>query len=883
MGISFGRGGATTFQQDLKHADCIVIQGSNMAECHPVGFRWVMEAQRRGAKVIHVDPRFTRTSAVADMYLPLRAGSDIALLGGLIRYVIEHEHYFREYVLAFTNASTLVSEAFADTEDLDGLFSGWDHDQQRYDIDSWQYQDAAAVPAAGHKELFAELGAGRAGSEPEKILHEPRDETLQHPRCVFQILKRHFARYTPEMVARICGISREQFVELAETLCASSGRDRTTAWCYAVGWTQHSVGVQYIRAASILQLLLGNIGRPGGGILALRGHASIQGSTDIPTLFNLLPGYLPMPHVAHMQQLHSYLQSNAAQSGWWSEMPKYVVSLLKAWFGAHATADNDYCFDHLPHLTGDHSHMNTVAQMADGRLKGYFVMGENPVVGSMHGALHRKGLRQLDWLVVRDFVPTETAEFWRSGAEIERGEVKTEDIATEVFFFPAAAHTEKDGAFTNTQRLLQWHHKAVEPPGDARSDLWFMHHLGRRLKALYADSQEPRDRPIRALTWDYPTEGTNADPVAEAVLAEINGYRVADGRPLDSYEALADDGSTACGCWIYCGAYAEGINQTARRKPAGEQSWVAPEWGWAWPANRRLLYNRASADAEGRPWSEQKRYMWWDAEAQRWRGYDVPDCIATRPPSYRPDDHAHGIDTLDGKSAFVMQADGRAWLFAPSGLLDGPMPTHYEPQESVMHNPLYAQTCNPARLEWRRRDNPYHAAWDDAAFPHLLTTYRLTENHTAGGMSRWLPWLCELQPELFCEVSPELARAVRLEPGGWATVRTARAEIECRVLVTERMRPLRVGGRVIHTIGLPYHWGSHGLVRGDAVNELISFVADPNVHIQESKALTADIVPGRRSRGRRAATAGAAPPQLDTPRDLPGVGRATAEPPVVKE
>lgn len=857
-----------------------------MAECHPVGFQWVMEAKRRGARIIHVDPRFTRTSAMADLHVPLRPGTDIAFLGGIINYVLSGEHDFREYVVHYTNAATILREDYEDAEDADGIFSGWNPESSKYEPHTWQYEGVDdIVPAAGHKEAIAEPGAGQTRDSGRTVLDARTDPTLSHPRCVYQVLRRHFSRYTPEMVERVCGVPAATMLEVARTLVACSGRERTSAFCYAVGWTQHSVGVQYIRTASILQLLLGNIGRPGGGILALRGHASIQGSTDIPTLFNLLPGYLPMPHAGHAQSLKRYVDSNEAASAWWSQLPKYIVSLLKAWFGEHATKENDFAFGDLPHITGDHSHMKTVADMADGKLEGYFVMGENPVVGSMNGALQRKGLRHLDWLVVRDFAPTETAEFWRNAPEIERGEIDPRDIDTEVFFFPAAAHTEKDGSFTNTQRLLQWHHAATSPPGDARSELWFLYHLGRRLKRRYARSEAPRDRAIRHLTWDYPTSSPHAEPEAESVLREINGYRVVDGSAVSGFTDLREDGSTACGCWIYSGCRADGDNQTARRKAHHAQSWVAPEWGWAWPDNRRLLYNRASADPEGKPWSERKRYVWWDEDARSWTGVDAVDFIADRPPSYRPAEGDLGIDALAGDAPFIMQADGRGWLFAPSGLLDGPLPTHYEPQESPVRNLLYGQQCNPARLEWRRGDNPYHAAWGDPRFPYVLTTYRLTEHHTAGGMSRWLSWLGELQPEAFCEVSPELAAQVGLAHGGWATISTLRAEVEVRVLVTERMSPLRIDGRDVQQIGLPYHWGRVGRVRGDAVNDLVAFVADPNVHIQESKALTADIRPGRGDRRRRAATSSPLRAGLMLPsraRDLPEVGAPPPEPPTVK-
>jgi formate dehydrogenase major subunit len=839
-----------------------------MAECHPVGFRWPMKAKERGATLIHVDPRFTRTSAMADIHVPIRAGTDIAFLGGLINYIISEERYFRDYVVNYTNAGAIISDGFEDTDDHDGLFSGWDSEKGTYDITSWQYKDVEVAPAAGQREIFSGEPKSERGTQ---IRAEHFDRTLQDPRCVFQIVKRHYARYTPEAVEEICGISQELFLKVADTICSNSGRERTTAFCYAVGWTQHTIGVQYIRAASIVQLLLGNIGRPGGGILALRGHASIQGSTDIPTLYNLLPGYLPMPKAATDTSFDKYVEYNTSGAGWWSEFPKYIVSLLKAWYGKNASDDNDWCFDYLPHLTGDHSHMTTVADMADGMVKGYFVMGENPTVGSMHGALHRKALRELDWLVVRDFAPTETAEFWRDAPEIERGEIRSEEINTEVFFFPCAAHTEKDGTFTNTQRLLQWHHAAIPPPGDARSELHFMYHLGRRLKRMYEDSDDPKDRPIQHLTWDYPTEGPHEEPDAEAVLFEVNGFEVADRAPISSFKDLAEDGSTACGCWIYSGCFAEGVNQTARRKPGSGQTWVAPEWGWAWPANRRIIYNRASADPEGKPWSERKRYVWWDEKRGKWDGADVPDFIEDRPPSYRPAEDAFGIETISGDDPFIMQADGKGWLFAPNGLLDGPLPTHYEPQESVVANLLYGQQCNPARMEWDRKDNLYNGAFGDPEFPFVITTYRLTEHHTAGGMSRWLSWLAELQPEMFCEVSSQLAEERGLTNGGWATISTARAEIEARVLVTDRIPPLRVRGRTIHQIGLPYHWGSRGLARGDAANELISFVADPNVSIQESKALTGNIVPGRQSKGRRLVTSGPLVERRsqDPKRDLP--------------
>jgi formate dehydrogenase major subunit len=830
-----------------------------MAEAHPVGFQWVVEAKARGATVIHVDPRFTRTSALADLYVPLRAGTDIAFLGGVVNYILSNDKDFREYVLAYTNAPFLVSEAFQDTEDLDGLFSGYDPETASYDMTSWQYEGmeeahaAARRPAGEAKEQAAGMqhesgGAALYGESPYPI----SDPTLAHPRCVFQVLRRHFARYTPEMVERVCGVPQEQFRQVCEAWTGNSGRERTTALVYSVGWTQHSVGVQYIRTAAIIQLLLGNMGRPGGGVMALRGHASIQGSTDIPTLFNLLPGYLQMPSAAGQQDLTSWIESlrGHRQKGFWHSADAYAVSLLKEYWGDAARPDNDYCFDYLPRLSGDHGTYRTAMDMVDGKVYGYFLLGQNPAVGSAHGKLQRLGMANLDWLVVRDLVMIESATFWKASPEIETGEIVPEECRTEVFFFPAASHVEKEGTFTQTQRMLQWREKAVEPAGDQRSDLWFFYHLGRRLKERLADSSDERDRPVQDLNWDYEVHGE--EPSAESVLRAINGYDLRTGELLDGYLQLKADGTTSCGCWIYSGVYAGGVNRAARRTPGDRQGPAAPEWGWAWPYNRRILYNRASADPAGRPWSERKKYVWWDADSGEWTGYDVPDFEKSKPPTYVPPEDAVGPAALRGDDPFVMQADGKGWLYVPSGLQDGPLPAHYEPHESPFRNPLYIQQGNPTRKVYGREDNPSNPAPPEPhaeVYPYVLTTSRLTEHHTAGGMSRSLPYLSELQPEMFAEVSPELAAERGLDHLGWAHVVTSRTAIECRVLVTDRLTPLRVSDRVVHQVWMPYHWGSVGIVTGESANDLFGVVLDPNVLIQESKVTTCDIRPGRRPRG----------------------------------
>lgn len=850
----------------MANADCIIIQGSNMAECHPVGFQWVTEAKARGARVIHVDPRFTRTSAVSDKHLPIRAGSDIVLLGALINYVLSNNLWFHEYVVSYTNASTLISEDFEDAEDLNGLFSGYDPESGSYHLGSWAYEteddgsghEGAEEHAKGDEQR-AKAGGQQFGSggAPVGTGTPKRDETLQHPRTVFQILKRHFSRYTPEMVRETCGISEEDFSYLARSVTENSGRDRTTCFAYAVGWTQHTLGAQFIRTASILQLLLGNMGRPGGGIMALRGHATIQGSTDIPTLFNLLPGYLPMPSVT-AQTLDDYVNGirTTNQKGYWANARSYAVNLLKSWWGDAATAENDYAYDYIPRINGAHGTYQTLMSMLKDQVEGYFLLGQNPAVGSANGRLQRMGMSHLKWLVVRDLNMIESATWWKDGPEIASGELKTEDIDTEVFFMPAATHVEKSGSFTQTQRLVQWRHQAVTPPGDAQSELEFFHELGKRIRARVADSDDPRDRPLQDLTWDYPlTE--EGEPDAEAVLAEINGRFLTGpdaGKPLSSYNQMKDDGSTAGGCWIYTGIYADGVNRAAMRVPGQVQDEIASEWAWAWPANRRILYNRASADPQGKPWSERKKLVWWDEENHTWTGKDNPDFPLDREPGSHPDPQQGGPDALAGDDPFIMQADGKAWLFAPKGMMDGPLPTHYEPQESPVDNPLYTQQQSPTRVMFPREDNlsaPSGEAPGTDVYPFMFTTYRLTEHHTAGGMSRWLPYLSELQPEMFCEISPELAELKGLEPYGWATIVSPRSAIEVRVLVTDRMTPLTVGGKTIHQIGLPYHWGAgtDAVVTGDGANDLLGITLDPNVQIQNFKTGSCDILPGRRPRG----------------------------------
>ncbi len=722
LGASFGRGAATNYQQDLANSDCILVMGSNMAEAHPVGFRWAMKARERGATLIHVDPRFSRTSACANLYVGIRAGSDIAFLGGLINYVLTHEKWFKEYVLAYTNAATIVGEGFQDTEDLEGIFSGFSKEDRAYEggKGKWHYEGSKSDKANAGKptgdqepEPAIPGGYGSGGGTDQneggrsKGMHgpglmggasthatrrsdatsaaPPQDPTLEHPRCAINLLRKHFARYTPRMVSDICGCAPEELERVAELLCQNSGRERTSAIVYAVGWTQHSTGPQIIRAAGILQLLLGNIGRPGGMIMAMRGHCSIQGSTDIPTLYDLLPGYLPQPTVEdHHDTLDGFAEMEGLPTGYWVNTKKFMVSLLKAYYGPAATKENDFRFKWLPRIDTDYSQQPFFKRMSEGKVEGYFIFGQNPAAGAPNAGLHRKGLRQLKWLVVADWFETETATFWKHDPKGPRAA----EIGTEVFFIPAASIAAKEGTLTNTQRLIQWHDKAVDPEGDTRSDLWFVWNLGRRLKELYRGSTKPQDAAIQALTWDYAYDKHPSlpdgrpsriadEPDAEKVLQEINGYyteRIDEktGKPklLSGFSDLKDDGSTASGGWIYSGIFPEYGRNRSRERETGSNP-LQPGWAYAWPHNRRVMYNRASADPRGKPWSHRKALIWWDAEKKKWVGFDQPDFQPDKAPDYIPPEGAKGMDAIAGTHPFIMKPDGVGWLFAPA-LKDGP-------------------------------------------------------------------------------------------------------------------------------------------------------------------------------------------------------------------
>ena len=881
LGASFGRGAATNYQQDMANSDCILFMGSNMAEAQPVGFRWPMKGKEKGATLIHVDPRFTRMSAVCDVHVGIRSGSDIVFLGGLVNYILTNERWFREYVMVYTNASTIIEEGFEDTEDLEGLFSGFDQKRESYDAKrgDWGYEEESS--GDGQTELGnsndlpqAKSMMGRPGLHGHGIdgnaeaFTSPckdrtaieRDPTLQHPRCVMQILRRHFARYTPEVVSEVCGCKPEEFKRVAELLCANSGRERTACVAYALGWTQHTTGVQIIRTAGILQLLLGNMGRPGGGIMALRGHSTIQGATDVSTLYDTLPGYLPQPaaYDRSHEDLASYIKHEGMPTGGWTNFSKYIVSLLKAWYGHAATLENDFGFSWLPRVDADYSMLAYFDRMSKGDVKGYFLTGMNPAGGGPNAGLHRAGLRNLDWLVVLDWFETESALFWKNDPNAP----PPSDIKTEVFVLPAASAPEKEGSLTNTQRLIQWHNKAVDPIGDCRSDAWYLYNLGKRLKNLYAGSTDPRDQALLNLTWDYDfdeqprlPDGTlsriEGEPDLKKVLMEMNGYKLDEidprtGRPrlVNAFAELKDDGTTSSGCWVYSGVFPEpGRNRANERHITADP--FQPEWGFAWPNNIRVLYNRASADPEGKPWSERKKLVWWDAEKKCWAGLDKPDFELTKPPDYRPPAGAAGMAAIAGNQPFTMKTDGLGWLFSP-GTKDGPLPTHYEPVESPLGNLLYPKHNNNPTVRFFEGPLNRIAHAPTTEYPIVATTFRLTEHYLSGPMSRFNSWLNELMPEMFVELSPELAAERGIVHGGWIQVETARTRIEARALVTRRMWPLRVGGRMVHQIGLPFHWAFAGEVVGDNANDITSLVADPNVSMHEAKAFACQVYPGRR-------------------------------------
>ncbi len=805
---------------DLKNSDCVLVIGGNPAENHPASMGWINKArQERGAKLVVVDPRLTRTAAVADLYAPLRSGTDIAFLGGLINYVLQNELYHREYVVNYTNASFLIHPDYRGPADLDGYFSGYDPQKHTYDRKTWGYQtDADGNPLA--------------------------DPTLESPQCVFQVLKRHFARYTPELVERVCGTPKEQFLAVAAEYARTGQAGKAGTILYAMGQTQHTVGSQNVRAMAIVQLLLGNIGLPGGGVNALRGESNVQGSTDMGLLYNNLTGYLAAPTAAGHPDLKSYIerQVKAAGKGYWKNTAKFIISLLKAFWGEAATADNDYCYDYLPKVSGDYSWISLFHAIAAGTIKGLWLMGQNPAVSGPNARLERQALGKLQWMVMQELFDTETSSFWRAPG------VDPASVQTEVFLLPAADAMEKAGSIVTSGRLIQWRQQVAVRPGQAQEDIWIMDRIYRELKKRYQAEGGAKPEPILRLAWDY-----GDPPNATAVAKEINGYYTRDvkddnvqaskGDLLASFALLRDDGSTCSGAWIFTGYYYPRDDGTGMILPSAMRRGtkdpgglgIYPYWGWVWPVNRHIIYNRCAADAAGQPWAKDKALIWWDGK--KWTGYDVPDFGATTNPS-KP----------GGNDAFIMRADLKGALFG--ALNEGPLPEHYEPVESPVQNCLSGVQTNPVVKLWdaARGEAIGDNLGDPGTFPIVATTFRLTDQWQAGAMSRNLPWLAEMSPEMFVEVSQELAQEKGIRNGQTVVVRSARGQIKAVALVTARLKPLRVWDaarnafRTVHQIGMPWHYGWAGLATGDTANDLTPHVGDGNTMIPEYKAFLVDVV-----------------------------------------
>ena len=795
----------TNHWNDIQHADVILAIGSNPAENHPISFKYVERAMDRGGKLISVDPRYTRTSSKADLYAQLRPGTDIAFMGGLINYALQNDLIHRDYVLHYTNASFLVDDGFAYEE---GIFSGYSPENFSYEKSTWKYQsDRDGQPL--------------------------RDASLQHPRCVYQLMKAHYAGYTPEQVCEITGTAIQDFMAVARTFCATAGPDKAGTIMYAMGTTQHTYGTQNVRSYAMLQLLLGNIGIAGGGINALRGEANVQGSTDYALLYHILPGYLKSPEYNDVN-LADYLAkvtpkaTDAKSANWWSNTPKYVTSLLKAWWGEHATAANDYDYAYLPKRSGNYSFIMLMDRLQRGGFEGLFCMGTNPIVGGPDSLAIGEGLGKLKWLVAADLWETDTSVFWK------RPGVKPQDIQTEVFLLPAASSVEKQGSVSNSGRWAQWRYKAVEPPGAAESDAFIIDQLCRRLKKLYA-AGGVFPEPIVNLAWNY---GSGHEPDIDLVAREINGYFTRDvemhgrihrkGEQVPGFGMLQDDGSTVSGNWLYCGSFTEDGNQMQRRgkeDPTGLEMYH--QWAWCWPVNRRILYNRASVDGDGKPWDAKRPVIWWNGG---WKG-DVPD--GPWPP----------MNAAGGKKPFIMTADGVGALFAP-GLNEGPFPEHYEPLECPLeHNPLSGTRINPVvRLFFEAggaQEDAYFS--NDQRYPYVATTYRVTEHWQTGVMTRNTPWLLEMQPHQFVELSTELAKEKGIKGGDMVTVSSGRGKIEAVAVVTRRFQPFRIQNSTVHQIGLPWHYGWHTPKVGDSANLLTPSVGDGNTMIPETKAFMVNI------------------------------------------
>ena len=796
---------------DIQNTDLVVIMGGNAAEAHPCGFKWVTEAKaNRGARLIVVDPRFTRSASVADVYAPIRQGTDIAFLNGLINYCIQNDKVQWEYTKAYTNATYLVKDGFGYQ---DGLFTGYDESKRDYDRTTWDYQ---------------------IGDDGFIVV----DETLTNPRCVWNLLKQHVSIYTPEFVERVCGTPKNKFLQVAKMIAETSAKDKFMTSMYALGWTQHSKGSQNIRNMAMLQLILGNIGVRGGGMNALRGHSNIQGLTDLGLMSHLLPGYLDIPtdgapDLDKYMSTHLFKPLRPNQTSYWQNYRKFFVSFQKAMWGAAATKDNNWAYDYLPKLdVAAYDILRAFELMHQGKINGYFCQGFNPLLAFPNRRKLTTALSKLKLLVIMDPLDTETARFWENHGEYN--DVDTANIQTEVFQLPSTCFAEDTGSLTNSARWLQWHWAGGTPPGEAKSDVWIMAQLGQRLKALYQKEGGTFPDPIVNLTWNYKDPG---DPTPEELAMELNGSvleTVTDpadstkvllekGKQLGSFAVLRDDGTTACGSWIYSGCFNEAGNNMARRDNTDpDNAGVFGKWAWSWPLNRRILYNRASADVSGKPWDPSRKLLEWNGTA--WSGYDVPDIA----PNAKP-----GV-----VSPFIMTAEGTARLFARTLMKEGPFPVHYEPFESPIANPINPKIRgNPAARVFK---DDMEQFGDAKEFPYAATSYRLTEHFHY--WTKHCKINASLQPEFFVEIGEELAKEKRITHGGWVRVWSKRGSVKAKAVVTKRIRPLICDGKTVHVVGIPLHWGFMGEARkGFGPNSLTPFVGDANAETPEFKAFLVNI------------------------------------------
>jgi formate dehydrogenase major subunit len=828
---------------DIKNADMILVMGGNPAENHPCGFKWVIEAKRnRNAKLLVVDPRFTRTASVSDYFLQIRVGTDIAFLGGLIRYLIENQRYNKEYLVNYTNAGFVVDKDFKLPED-EGVFSGFDEQKLTYNRASWNYQGAGGKPA---KPASAKPGQPAPPPPlpplPERV---DFDLTLQNPRCVFQLLRKHYSRYTPEMVERITGIPKEKYLKACDmfTSIRKDGDTKKVATViYALGWTQHSFGTQNIRTAAMMQLLLGNVGRAGGGVNALRGHSNIQGATDMAGIFDNLPGYLkvPTPADGSFEGWTNRITPSPSKPGewasfnYWGNTPKFAVSLMKTLYGDAATKQNGWAYDYLPKVDRNYSWVNIWDNMYNGIVKGLFAFGMNGVMIGPNTNKNIDALKKADWLVVGEIYPDETSEFWRSPG-ITQEEMKK--IQTTVYRLPCAGFAEKDGTFTNSARWLQWKNAALPIPPGCRSDQGIVAQIFLKTRELYQKNGGKFPDPILKLTWSY----TNPhDPSLAEVLKEINGKTFVDaqdpvskqelkaGQQVPGFAWLKDDGTTACGNWIYAGAFTEAGNLTARRDPGDPSGLgVHQNWGWSWPANRRVLYNRASCNVDGKPWDASRKQVWWNEAAQKWVGVDVPDFKVDSKPA-------------EHMGPFIMNPEGVGRIFGPLGAFaDGPFPTFYEPVESPLGDNLLhpKQTHNPVVRRYKTPEDKYGTTKE--GYTVVCTTYRLTEHYHYWTKNN--PMNVQLVPEPFVEIAEEMAAEMGLRGGEHVKVSSARGQYIARAMVTKRIKAMMIDGKKTYQIGIPIHWGYRGIAEDEGktaktpVNLLTPTVIDPNAYTPEFK------------------------------------------------